>query len=322
MKRLVEAKGSDLHLVPGYKPRGRVNGELIEWDDLVLTPEQTHWVGTGLFERDTRYGGPQRRTLELGGGKLGDARNSSVGGKTVITVRVHGGPIPNLTQIEAPEPVTQILSASHGIFIVAGPHGSGKTTTLYALTDWINRNRNVHICTVESPRWHLFEPAKALVQQHEVGIDGESVSSIVRDVLLKAPEVLMIGEVEDIDTLATCVRAAETGHLVILHLNARDPADAVQRLISCAPEDMQPEIRERLKDLLRGVMVQRLAVNTKGGRTPVYELVGEGAKRLVDGRTLERGSYLARAADRLEALKADGTLSADEAERLAQEFGG
>jgi twitching motility protein PilT len=320
LKRLLEMRGSDLHLVPGYKPRARVDGVLQDLDDLVLTREQTNWVATGLFGATHHYDPVGRTNRVLGGGMLADIFVSRAGGDITVSVRVHGGPIPSLKDIEAPDEITTMLSAPAGIIVVAGPHGSGKTTTLYSMADWINNHRNVHMCTVENPRWHLFEKSTALVQQHEVGKDGPDVASLLRDAMLKAPEVLMAGEVEDLETLATCITAAETGHLVLLHLNATSIRDAVERLALCAPPDMQPGVRAQLKQHLRGVMVQRLAKKQTKGRAPVYELVGEAAGKLAEGGDLDDKDYIAKAADRIQQLEDAGTITPDEVVRLRREF--
>jgi Tfp pilus assembly pilus retraction ATPase PilT len=315
-------RASDIHLVPGYRPQVRVDGELHELDSLLLTPAQTRWVAIGLFGNGADYGHEQLRTSRvMAGSRIADIGASRTGGNMAVTVRFHGGPIPDFAAVELPEATKQLLTAPNGIVILAGPHGSGKTTTLYSVTDWINRNVNGVICTIENPRWFIFEPAKSLVLQHEVGLDGHDVPSLLQQAMRKAPNVLMLGEVENLETLAGVINAAETGHLVLIHMHAKDPRDAVERLVSCAPTDMQPMLRQQLKSTLRGIIVQRLAKRADKGRAPVYEVVNEGARRLADGGTLEPGHYIARAHTRIDELLQAKAISIDEADRLKREFG-
>ena len=322
LSKALEMRASDIHLVPGYRPQVRVDGELSDLDSTPLTAAQTRWVAIGLFGNNADYGHEQLRTSRvMAGARIADIGAARTGGNIAVTVRFHGGPIPDLARIELPEPAKQLLSAPNGIVIVAGPHGSGKTTTLYSMTDWINRNVNGVVCTIENPRWFIFEAAKALVLQHEVGLDGHDVPSLLQQVMRKAPNVLMLGEIENLETLAGVINAAETGHLVLVQLHAKDPADAVERLVSCAPPDMQPMVRQQLKATLRGIVIQRLAKRVGDGRTAVYDVVNEGSRRLADGGTLEPGHYIARALTRIDELLQAKQIGADEADRLKREFG-
>lgn len=324
IKQAIELGATDLHLVPNYKPMGRIKGELQPLDELVLTREMTHWVGVCLHGNQTMYeGGPGYwHVTRTYGDKLADITTASAGGAKTITVRFHGGKIPTIEETNLPEKVTELLKATHGIVLVGGPHGSGKTTTLYSLLDWINRNRSVHICTVEKPRWFILQPAKALVQQHEVGLDGYSFSELLTVSLRQAPNVLMIGEVEDFDTLASVIHAAETGHLVFVQVHARDAADAVNRFLQAAPEGMQEQVKRQLRETLRGVTMQRLAKRADGkGRVAVYDILNESVRKLVDGVTPDAGFFLARANDQIETHEKAGTITREEAERLRHEFG-
>ncbi|MCB9933684.1 MAG: Flp pilus assembly complex ATPase component TadA, partial [Planctomycetes bacterium] len=165
IKKVIELRGTDLHLVPGYKPMARVEGKLQPVDDLLLTREQTHWVGVSLFGNSVLYDMGhlacmnQSRTY---GDTIADIALATAGGAKTVAVRLHGGKIPSLEEVNLPERVTELLKAPNGVILVSGPHGSGKTTTLYALVDWINRNRPVHVCTVEKPRHYLFKPLQAV----------------------------------------------------------------------------------------------------------------------------------------------------------------
>lgn len=323
IKKAIEHGMTDMHLVPNYKPMGRLKGDLQPLDDLVLTREMTHWVAICLHGNDAMYDANQGfwNTSRTYGDTLADITTVKAGGAKTVVLRFHGGRIPTLAESNVPDKVTELLKAPHGIILVAGPHGSGKTTTLYAMTDWINRNLSVKICTVERPRWYLMQPARALVQQHEVGMDGYSFGQLLTASMRQAPNVLMLGEVEDFETLAGAINAAETGHLVLVQVHAKDAADAVQRFIQAAPEGMQEQVMRQLGECLRGVLVQRLARKPDGKRVAVCDILNEGARKLIDGGKPDAGFYLARVQDEIRKLEQAGTIDKAEAERLQREVG-
>ncbi|MCA8913716.1 MAG: Flp pilus assembly complex ATPase component TadA, partial [Planctomycetes bacterium] len=209
------------------------------------------------------------------------------------------------------------------IVLVGGPHGSGKTTTLYSMADWINENRPVHLCTIEKPRHYVFQKRQAIVQQREVGLDGPSAAALVEVSMQQDPDVLMVGDIEDFETLAGVLHAAETGHLVLVQVHAKDAVDAVQRIVEAAPESMHAQIRRQLSECLRGITIQRL-VKCADGRTrkAVYEVMNESARKLATGATPDAGFYLARAADQVKALEEAGKVAKEEADRMRREFGG
>lgn len=327
LKKCIDLRASDLHLVPGYRPMARVNGELQPIDDMVLDRSQTRWIVICLFENGADHylaSGPgylhQSRTLS--DTVIADIVAASAGGNKSVTVRFHGGVIPTLEEGNIPQAVTALLKAPNGLVLVAGPHASGKTTTLYAMTEWINQNRAVHICTVEKPRHYLLKPSKALVQQREIGLDGPSAGALIAAAMQQDLDVLMVGELEDFDTLAGCVTAAETGHLVLVQVHANDAREAVARVIDAAPDSMQAGIKKRLAECLRGVLVQRLARKADGkGRVAVCNVLGEGARKFIDGGIPDKGFYLARAEDELRKLEDKLAIKTEEADRLRREFG-
>ena len=325
IKKVIELRGTDLHLVPGYKPMARVDGKLQQVDDLLLTREQTHWVGVCLFGNQVLYemGYPaymhQSRTY---GDTIADISLATAGGGKTVAVRLHGGKIPSIEDVNLPERVTELLNAPNGIVLVAGPHGSGKTTTLYALVDWINRNRALHICTVEKPRHYMFKPLQAVVSQREVGLDGANHAAVLQAAMQQDPDVIMIGEIEDFETLAGALHAAETGHLVIVQVHAGDAREAVERIVSAAPEGMQAKVQKQLAETLRGITVQRLARHNDGRvRTAIYDVIGEGARKFAQGGTPDAGFYICRAQDGIKQLEDDGKIDKEEAERLRREVG-
>lgn len=326
IKQGIEMRASDLHLVPGYKPSLRINGELKPIDDFILTSEQTHWIGVCLFGNSVSYelaGTGVKHLARTHGDIIADITVASAGGSKTVCVRMHGGDIPSFERVSLPERCKELLTAPNGVILVAGPHGSGKTTTLYSMTDWINANRPVHLCTVEQPRHYVFKPKQAIVQQREVGLDGPSAAALIEVSMKQDLDVLMIGDIEDFETLAGMLHAAETGHLVLVQVHAKDAADAVQRILEAAPESMRGQIKRQLSECLRGISVQRLANRAAGeGRVAVYEVMNENARKLATGAAPDGGFYLARAADQIKAYEEDGTLSKEEGDRMRREFGG
>jgi twitching motility protein PilT len=326
IKQGVEQRASDIHLVPGYRPMLRRDGKLVPLNDIMLMPAMTHWVYVCLFEnRGYHYGGYEQggysHVSRTYGDTIADISAASTGGAKSISIRLHGGVIPELDKSNVPMRVTELLNAPNGLILVAGPHGSGKTTTLYMLTEWINRNRPVHLCTVERPRHYLFQPKQAMIQQREVGLDGPTPAALVAAAMHQDLDVLMVGDIEDFDTLAGVLNAAQTGHLVLVQVHAKDAADAVQRIIDAAPDGMQGTVRRQLAECLRGVLVQRLAKKTDGKRVAVCEILNEGARKFIDGGKPDAGFYLARVQNEIRKLEQAGTIDKAEAERLQREVG-
>ncbi|MCC7507888.1 MAG: Flp pilus assembly complex ATPase component TadA [Planctomycetes bacterium] len=326
IKKAIELRGSDILIVPRYKPQVRVNGELQALDDLTITPEQTGWIRSSLFQQG--YYAPPAGTLQvsrnIGENKLADITCATAGGVASITIKLHASSMPALDDANYPAAAAmkKLLEQPNGLVIVAGPHGSGKTTTLYAMVNWINETRHVHICSVEKPRHYLFPAAKAVVQQREVGLDGNSQTELIQAAMQQDCDVIMVGDVENFDTLAACMHTAETGHLVIVQVHANSVQEAVQRLVEAAPAGLESLSKRQLHATLRGVVVQRLA-RKKDGRTRIAlcEVIGEGARKFIDGGTPDAGFYSARAQDEIKRLEGAGEISKEEAERLSREVG-
>jgi Tfp pilus assembly pilus retraction ATPase PilT len=161
-----------------------------------------------------------------------------------------------------------------------------------------------------------------MIQQREVGLDGPTPAALIEAAMHQDLDVLMIGDIEDFETLALVLRAAETGHLVLVQVHARDAAEAVQRFIEAAPESMQGQVRRQLSECLRGVVVQRLARKVDGKtRVAVCDVLGEGARKFVDGGKPDPGFFLARVQDEIRKLESAGEIDKAEAERLQREVG-
>ncbi|MDC1142654.1 ATPase, T2SS/T4P/T4SS family [Planctomycetota bacterium] len=324
LKQSLEMGASDVHFVPGYNPQVRVNGELASLAEHKLDGEQTNWICNGLFGNSHHYGGAPEdlHTTRLYGNRIASIQAATAGGEKTLCVRFMGGDIPDMEKCNVPETYQDLLREPGGIVIVGGPHGSGKTTTLHMGVNWINLNRNVNICTIENPRYFVMEPAKALVQQHEVGVDGSSTAELIRLSLRLAPNVLMVSDIDSFDVLVEVIAAAETGHLVLIQMHASEPKNAIERLLSAAPPDMREGVRSQLSGCIAGVVQQRL-VKRKGdkGRVAVCEVLGKAARKLALGADYESGMYLTRASDEIQKMLDADEIEEDVADRMRREFG-
>jgi twitching motility protein PilT len=277
---LVHARGSDLHLTTGAPPTIRVNGslhylggydELDSHDTEVLVraavtgPEQWH-----QFERDHELDfsysieGVSRFRVNL------YAQRGSYG----AAFRAIPHSIKSLEELGVPPSVAKFAHMHRGLVLVTGPTGSGKTTTLAAILDLANRTRSSHIITIEDPIEFLHEHKRCLVNQREVGADTNSFAMALKHALRQDPDIILVGELRDLETTSTALTAAETGHLVLATLHTQSAAQTVDRVIDIFPPHQQQQIRAQLSNALRGVVTQALAPRADGnGRTIISEIM-------------------------------------------------
>lgn len=182
--------------------------------------------------------------------------------------------IPELSTLHLPADLLTMTDQPHGLILVVGPTGAGKSTTLAVLIEHLNRTQARHIITLEDPIEHLFRPQRSLVHQREVGVHVESFSQGLRAALRECPDVILVGEMRDLDTIAAALTAAETGHLVFSTLHSGSATQAIDRIIDVFPQHQQGQVRIQLSDVLRGVVTQRLLPTVDGkGRVPILEVV-------------------------------------------------
>jgi twitching motility protein PilT len=272
-----DQKASDLHLHAGKVPRVRHDGRLVSLPfralglyqlrsmlDEILTDEQQ----AELLESshiDFAYEIP-------GSGRFrGSVCEQSDGPSAVF--RCVPPRISSLVDLDMPASVASFTKHANGLVLVTGPTGSGKTTTLAALVDRINETTGRHIITVEDPIEFVHPPKKGLVTQRQVGVHAESFASALRSALREAPDVLVVGEMRDFETVALAVAAAEAGVLVFATLHTSSAAKSVDRLLGTCPDDRQDQIRDVLAALLRGVLSQRLCRAIGGGRVAACEIL-------------------------------------------------
>lgn len=328
---------SDLYLVPGYSPAIRKGGEIQR--DFVpgsgsFAREPLDGEGTLAFARevatDEQLEGVRRTGyldigVPLSDGVLARVGIASTRGELSIVARILKQAIPRLEEANVPEVVKELMLKPNGIVLVSGPHGSGKTTTMYMMIDWLNENHARHICTVEDPIYISLTPKKSIIQQREVGVDVPDTASGVTAAMHQDLDVIMLGEITDLEALAAAIRAAETGHLVLVQIHAVSTADAVQRLISALPEDMEGFVRRQLADVLRGVVHQRLVPRKSGkGRIAVCDvlLVDDAYATAIskggDLAALKGGEGSVSIRDEVDKLLSAGEI--DEAERIRFEL--
>lgn len=271
-------KASDLHLTVGVPPKVRVYGELISLDGPKLTPDDLHTLAYSILppaqiakfedmgELDFSYSIP----------KVGRYRANVFHqrGSLAITIRLVGEEIPSPDLLGVPESVQELIHKRRGLVLVTGPTGSGKSTTLASLIDLINRQYAYNIITLEDPVEYLHPHKTSIVNQREVGTDTKSFSGALVSALREDPDVILVGEMRDLDTISTAITAAETGHLVFSTLHTVGAASTIDRIIDVFPPYQQGQVRSQLSLVLEGVISQQLIPMTGNrGRKAAFEVM-------------------------------------------------
>lgn len=268
---------SDLHVSVGRRPVLRLSGSLVEIGDAVLTPADTEAMCKAVA--------PPRNWDELQKGgttdfgyAFGDKCRFRVSlltqkGSRGIVMRQIPQKLLTFEQIGLPESVLQLLTLHRGLVLVTGPTGSGKTTTLATMIDWINKNRDVHIITIEDPVEYYHSHKKSQVTQREVGNDVPTFAEAMRRALRQDPDVILLGEMRDLETTSAAITAAETGHLVFGTLHTTGAARTVDRIIDQYPREQQEQIRSQLAQSLVAVISQILMPAASGGRVAAFEIM-------------------------------------------------
>jgi twitching motility protein PilT len=279
LEYLAAREGSDLHVKVGSPPMIRIDGELEPIPDAgPLKPADTEAAVTEILRDPSRLEELRRDgELDFGFGVPGLARFRvnvfrQRGSMSIVCRRIPYG-VTTIEELGLPEVVQEIAEEPRGMVIVTGTTGSGKSTTLAAMIDHINRNAARHIVTIEDPIEFLHSDNRSIVNQREIGTDTGSFSTALRRVLRQDPDVILIGEMRDEETVATALSAAETGHLVFSTLHTADAAEAINRIIDFFPPHQQGQIRSMLASTLRGVISQRLVPRIGGGRVAALEVL-------------------------------------------------
>lgn len=274
-----ERKASDIHLTVDSPPVLRLNGQLVPLEQSdKITSADMELFARGLMNEEQKAYFVEHGELDFSYSLTGIGRyrlnafrqRGSVG----MVIRLIPTQIPTPDKLGLP-PVTLELARLHkGLVLVTGPTGSGKSTTLASLIDYINRTRSSHIVTVEDPIEYLHRHGRSLVNQREVGTDTGSFANALRAVLRQDPDVILVGEMRDLETISTAITAAETGHLVFSTLHTNDATQAIDRIIDVFPPHQQQQIRVQLAAVLQGVLAQQLLPTAdQQGRVAAIEVL-------------------------------------------------
>jgi twitching motility protein PilT len=336
LRTAVGLGASDLHLTVGRPPMVRLLGELAPLPGHAdLRPEDTALLVAAICDGVERARFDEQHELDTAYSVAGVGRFRVSAfvqrGAVGAVLRSIPHTIPPFASLGLPEAVRALARVPRGLVLVTGPTGSGKSTTLASLLDLVNAERAVHIVTIEDPIEYLHGHRRAIVNQRQVGDDTRSFSVALRQVLRQDPDVILIGELRDLETMATALTAAETGHLVLASLHTQDAAQTVDRIIDVFPPAQQGQVRSQLATTLQGVVAQQLLPRADGsGRAVACEvLVATSAVRALvrEGKThqltsvIQTGSqYGMQTMDQsLAALVRDGVVTVDAARAVAQE---
>lgn len=322
--RAQQERVSDVHIVAGLPVRGRVDGRLLDLTETPMSWEDCENVGRELA--DSRFSEIERM------GEVDLAKSFPCGVRTRINlfrqqgslsaaIRLLAERIPELEELQLPPAVSNFENYRTGIVLVTGETGSGKSTTLASVLNRINHTRQAHIITLEDPIEYVYTPDKCVINQRQIGADTRSYADGLRSILREDPDVILIGEMRDLNTIETALTAAETGHLVFATLHTNSAADAIDRIVNVFPEGQQKQIRLQLSTTLRAVLSQQLLPRKSGkGRVAACEvmIVNSAIRNLIrEGKTPQMESFMAMNAQNgsilmdaaLQRLVRDGSVS-------------
>ena len=335
LNEMARRGASDLLIVAGSPPVFRVNGALARAESAPLSSDEVEQlfetVVTGRLQERLRHDGAIDFSLRLSGPEQ-DRRAwrfrvnlHHQRGTLAAAIRALPTEIPTLAQLHLPLSLAELVKPTRGLVLVCGPTGSGKSTTLAALLGEINRNESRHVITIEDPIEYEHRPGKSLIEQIEIGRDAPTFPAALRAALRQDPDVILVGEMRDLETVATALTAAETGHLILSTLHTSDVAQAINRIIDVFPPAQQMQIRQQLAMTLNAVVVQHLIPRTSGaGRAVAVEVMlantairnhirNEKLQNLATEITLGKRSGMISLEDSLARLIQQGLITVDDA---------
>ncbi len=278
LRLMVEKNATDLHLTAGRPPQLRIDGRLVLLDEALFEPEVAEQLAFSILE-DTQIGYFRaQKELDTSYGLKGVGRfrinlfyqRSSVG----CAIRFIPFEVPMMDSLGLPLALKEFCEKTSGLFLVCGPTGCGKSTTLAAMIEYINQTRGCNIVTIEDPIEYLHKHRQSTVNQRELGRDTHSFADALRHVVRQDPDVVMIGEMRDLETMQAALTLAETGHLIFATLHTVDAANSIARIIDVFPAYQQQQVRLQLSLVLLGAIIQQLLPRRSGeGRVLTYELM-------------------------------------------------
>lgn len=280
LQEAVKKGASDIFIVSGLPLAYKINNNIITQGEEKLYPDQTRELIFKIYElageRDTTrltQGGDDDFSFSLVGVSRFRVSTYKQRGSLAAVIRVVTFEMPNPADFGIPNTVLELGNLKKGLVLVTGPAGSGKSTTLACIIDLINRTRNGHVITLEDPIEFLHSHKKSVVSQREIASDTETYVTALRAALRQAPNVILLGEMRDYETISTALTAAETGHLVFSTLHTVGSANTIDRVIDAFPPNQQPQIRVQLAQVLQAVVSQQLIPAVGGGVEPAFEIM-------------------------------------------------
>ncbi|MBQ7174932.1 MAG: type IV pilus twitching motility protein PilT [Lachnospiraceae bacterium] len=275
----MEMGASDIHISVGTPPVVRLNDQIIPMKDQPrLMPDDTKRLLFSIIDEDHMTSLLENGETDLSYGipELGRFRVNvyKQRGSFAAAIRIMHTTVPDPADLRIPQTIIDLYKKKSGLVLVTGPTGSGKSTTLAALIQQVNLNRCCHVLTLEDPIEYLYRHDRSLVDQREIGLDSRSFATALRAALREDPDVILVGEMRDLETIATAITAAETGHLVFSSLHTNDAASTINRIIDVFPENQKDQIRTQLSMVTESVISQRLLPRADGkGRTACFEIM-------------------------------------------------
>ncbi|WNF35925.1 type IV pilus twitching motility protein PilT [Bacillaceae bacterium IKA-2] len=262
MKAAFELKASDLHLTVGVPPIMRINGDLKQYGKEVLKPADTEGMVFSILSEQLKENFKDKGEIDFSYGiaQVSRFRINAYRQRSCVSLAIRLIPtlIPSLDDLRMPNVLKKVVVKPQGLVLVTGPTGSGKSTTLAAMIDYLNKTERKHIITLEDPIEYLHKHHYCIIDQREVGFDTKNFANGLRASLRQDPDVILVGEMRDLETIGTAITAAETGHLVLGTLHTTNAPSTIDRIIDVFPPNQQPQVRIQLASVLTAIVSQRL----------------------------------------------------------------
>jgi twitching motility protein PilT len=278
LQQMTERKASDLHITAGVPPQLRIDGDIVATEHAPMTPEQTQSITYSVLNEEQQKRFEQDKELDFSFGVKGLSRfrGNVFMQRGVVSLAIRQIPyeILGFRELGLPPVVEQLANRQQGMVLVTGPTGSGKSTTLASIIDKINNERRSHIVTIEDPVEYIHQHKRCIVNQREVKSDTQSFAAALKHVLRQDPDVILIGEMRDLETMQAALTIAETGHLALATLHTNSTFESINRIVDTFPANQQPQVRAQLAFVLEGVVCQQLVPRARGaGRVMVAEVM-------------------------------------------------